>query len=174
MVDNGEHTQYRHYDALYPKCKFQRTTSKTDITLPGTLLCDECTPIDFSSLSPISEGRGSEFSDGHVSSDEETKDVESSVEDDLKSLDGMVNFRISEILPSGMTPLDNSRNCQNGSDEPPMEENPVLLPEYDELPLKLDNTNPDCPKVPVVHAVKLGTDVTYLFCVTRLIITMLA
>ena len=40
--------------------------------------------------------------------------VESGAEDDLGNLDGMVNFRISDILPTGMTPLD---NCVIDSDE---------------------------------------------------------
>ena len=43
--------------------------------------------------------------------------MENGTEDDLRNLDGMVNFRLSEILPSGMVPLDNSLHFSNDSDE---------------------------------------------------------
>ena len=44
--------------------------------------------------------------------------MENGTKDDLRNLDGMVNFRLSEILPTGMTPLDNSLHFMNDSDEP--------------------------------------------------------
>ena len=50
-------------------------------------------------------------------SDQKNDSVESGAEDDLRNLDAMVNFRISDILPTGMRPLDNSINCVIDSDE---------------------------------------------------------
>ena len=61
----------------------------------------------------------------------EVKDgIDSGTEDDLRNLDGMVNLRISDILPTGMTPLDNSLNCVVDNDELLVEESSVVSTKY--------------------------------------------
>ena len=61
----------------------------------------------------------------------EVKDgIDSGTEDDLRNLDGMVNFRISDILPTGMTPLDNSLNCVVDNDELLVEESSQTFEDF--------------------------------------------
>ena len=135
------------------------STPTTDIKWSGSSLRDDYLAVDLSGLSPISEEGESEFSDDHFLVDEGNKDVDleaSTTEDDLRSLDGMVNFRISEILPSGMDPLDNSKNCQNGKDELRIDENPEIVPDHNHQSRNPDDNCTDAQMQAVVHDVNLG------------------
>ena len=88
--------------ASVPENKLMETFAG-DFTVSSSCHVEDI-PLD---LSLLSEEESDQINDA----------VESGAEDDLRNLDGMVNFRISDILPTGMTPLDNSINCVIDSDE---------------------------------------------------------
>ena len=90
-------------NAREPSVPEKMETFAEDFTVSSSCHVEDI-PLDLSLISEEESEHRGEINDA----------VESGAEDDLQNLDGMVNFRISDILPTGMTPLD---NCVIDGDE---------------------------------------------------------